>query len=156
MTKAIYLAGPIAGLTFDQSENWRNYVKDRMPDSIECYSPLRSKDFLRKYGRIGLGGKDKDTYDHESPLATARGLMSRDHNDVVTADLVFCNLLGTPRISIGTIMEIAWCYAYRKLLVVCIEKQGNLHDHPMIREATNFACDSLDEGIHLVKTILLP
>jgi nucleoside 2-deoxyribosyltransferase len=151
-----YLAGPIKNLTYDESEDWREYAKMILKPEIECFSPLRNKKFLRKYGKIGPGGAGTDTYDHESPLASSRGIMSRDHFDVQRSDLVFCNLLGAKEISIGTCMEVAWCFAYRKPLVVCVEKSGNLHDHPMIREATNFACDNLDSGIDLVKMILLP
>ena len=150
------MAGPIKGKTHSESESWRDHVKAALHDyPIDCYSPLRAKDFLRNYGKIGMGGLGTDTYDHEGPLATARGIMSRDHYDCSNADLVLCNLLGATEISMGTCMEIAWCYSYRIPLVVCIEK-GNVHDHPMIREATNFQCDNLDEGIRLVKTILLP
>jgi hypothetical protein len=150
----IYLAGPIRGLTYDESEDWRSRVAGSMPDTIACYSPLRAKHFLRAHGRLGLGGAASDTYP-ENPLSTARGILTRDHFDCMTSDLIFCNLLGATAISIGTVMEIAWAWAYRKPLVVCIEPD-NLHDHPMIREVTGFACGTIDEGVSLVKTVLLP
>lgn len=150
----VYLAGPIRGLTYDESQNWRNYVVEQMPAEIACYSPLRAKGFLRKHGRLGLGGAASDTYP-ENPLSTAHGIMTRDHFDCMNSDLIFCNLLDATSVSIGTVMEIAWSFAYRKPLIVCVEP-GNLHDHPMIREATGFACDTLEQGISLAQTILLP
>ena len=149
--KKCYLAGPIARKTYDESEQWRDYVKERLPEEIKCYSPLRAKQFLRDHGLIGV---TQDTYD-ENPLATAKGIMTRDHFDCFTSDLILCNLLGATSVSIGTVIEIAFSYAYRKPLVVCIEK-GNIHNHPMIREATGYSCDNLDEAIHIVKSILLP
>ena len=150
-----YLAGPIAGLTFSQSENWRDYVKTQMPPEIVCYSPLRGKDFLRQYGPIGMGGRGSDTYEHITALSSARGILARDHFDCHRVDVIMCNLLGANSISIGTCMEIAFAFVYRVPLVLCMEPT-NIHDHPMIREATSFTCGNLDDGISLVKAILLP
>ena len=154
MKQRIYLAGPIKGLTFDQSEDWRDEAKAGLPE-FDCYSPLRAKGFLRVVGEIGPGGEGTDTYAHMSVLASQRGIMSRDHNDCQRADLILCNLLGARNISMGTVMEIAWAFAYRIPLVLCIEP-GNVHDHPMIREAINFGCPTLKDAIRLTKTILLP
>jgi len=160
MLSRIYLAGPIAGLTYDDSENWRNYVISKMPKNIICYSPMRRKQFLRAHGKIGLkdglGGEGNDTYDEHGALASSRGIMSRDHNDCKNADLILCNLIGAKTVSIGTVMEIAWSFSYRIPLVVCMEEKNNLHDHPMVREAISFRAYSIDEGIEYTKAILLP
>jgi nucleoside 2-deoxyribosyltransferase len=154
-TFKVYLAGPIQSLTYDESEDWRNLVIASMPSDIVCYSPLRSKQFLRAYGVLGEGGEGADTYP-ESPLATSRGIMSRDHMDCSKADLVLCNLMGAKRVSIGTMFELAWTFSYRVPLVVCMEPKGNMHDHPMVRESINFRAQSVEEGIELTKAILLP
>jgi nucleoside 2-deoxyribosyltransferase len=143
-----YLAGPISGLNYDSAQGWRTQASEQLAPEIICYSPLRAKSWLRQHGVI------EGAYpDH--PLSNARAILTRDHFDCMRADLIFCNLLDVDRVSIGTVMEIAFAYAYRKPLVMCI-RPGSVHDHPMITEATGFTCDNLADGIDLVRTILLP
>ena len=151
----VYLAGAISGLTYDDGQEWRTTVRDKLKDtSIECYSPLRQKHILRGAGVLDAD-KSADAYGTFSPLATDRGIMTRDHYDCQSADLIFVNLLGSKKVSIGTVMEIAWAYAYRKPLVLVTELTG-LHDHPMIREATGYRVETLEEGIDVMMAILLP
>lgn len=145
----VYLAGPIRGLTYSASEDWREYVKDQVPISVKCYSPLRAKEFLNDGRTINT------SYPELGPLATSKGIMSRDHYDCFSSDAIFCNLIGAEVISAGTVMEIAWAFAYKKPLICCIDER-NIHDHPMIMEAINFPCGTLDEGIDTLKKVLLP
>jgi nucleoside 2-deoxyribosyltransferase len=144
----VYLAGPIAGLTFDDAQDWRADVTEMLAPQIECYSPLRNKQFLRDHGVISTG-------QYTSPMATDRGIMTRDHWDCQTSDAIFCNLLGTTKVTIGTVMEIAWAFSYRKPLVVVMERNNNLHDHPMIREAIGYRTDSMNEAIAITRAVLL-
>jgi Nucleoside 2-deoxyribosyltransferase len=144
----VYLAGPISGLPYAQAQVWRNVVADSLGPMIECYSPLRCKDYLRVHGAL------EGSYEG-NPLSTDRGIMTRDHWDCMTCDLVFANLLGaTERVSIGTAMEIAWAHAYRKPLVLVIEDAGNIHDHPMIREAVGFRVSTIAQGLETTRAIL--
>lgn len=142
----VYLAGPISGLTFDEAQDWRHAFAAAMPLAIECYSPLRVKQFLRAHGVL------EQSYPHH-PLSTDRGIMTRDHNDVRTADALVANLAGAPRVSIGTVMEIAWAHAYSVPVIAILDTQ---HDHPMIREAVGFRVRTLDEAAAVVEALLLP
>lgn len=142
----VYLAGPISGLTYDEAQDWRHAFAATMPLSIECYSPLRVKHFLREHGVL------EQSYPHH-PLSTDRGIMTRDHNDVRTADALVVNLQDAPKASIGTIMEIAWAYAYGVPVIAILDEQ---HDHPMIREAVGFRVSSLDEAAGIIEALLLP
>ncbi len=144
-----YLAGPISHLTYDDSESWRDEFKVMVDPRIECFSPLRRKQFLRDKGVL------EQSYASISPLASDRGIMQRDHFDCARADLIVCNLLGTTVKSTGTIMEIAWAFAYRKPLVLIME-DGNCHDHPMIREAISFRVKDVGEAVRLTEAILIP
>jgi len=147
----VYLAGPIAGLTYDEAVDWRERVIDAMPPEIQCFSPMRAKHFLAGAGVLHCGSYP------EHVLSTARGVMTRDHWDCRTADLILVNLLGARRVSIGTVMEIAWGYAYRVPVVVAIEPDGsNVHEHLMIAEAIGFRCATLDEAVETAKAVLLP
>jgi nucleoside 2-deoxyribosyltransferase len=145
----IYLAGPIAGLTFDDAQDWREDVRAMLAPEIDAYSPLRQKHFLRKHGVI-----EQTAY--TNPMATDRGIMTRDHWDCQTSDLILCNLLDTKRVTIGSVMEIAWAYAYRKPLIVVMEPSGNLHDHPMVRDAIGYRVPTLDAAVAVARAILLP
>lgn len=144
----IYLAGPISGLSYSASEQWRDEFKRLVPSSIACYSPLRSKRFLERESTI------EQSYE-ASPLTTDRGIMTRDHLDCSTADLIVCNLLGVWRVSVGTVMECAWAFAYRKPLVLIMES-GSVHDHPMIREAAGFRVADVPQAASVALSILRP
>lgn len=145
----VYLAGPISGLTYGDAQSWRSYAKDKLAPDINGFSPLRCKEYLTGFGVIAQSYED-------TPLSTDRGINTRDHWDCKTSDLILCNLLDVERISIGTVMEIAWSFAYRVPLVLAIAKSGSVHDHPMIRECVGFRTDNLDHAIQITKSILLP
>lgn len=147
----VYCAGPMAGLTYDQSEDWRDRVREMFPPEIVCYSPLRGKQALRSLGKIGVGAYDTK----EHPLASDRGILRRDYYDVISCDLLFCSLLGATKASIGTAMELAWAWAHDKPIVL-VDTPGSPHDHPMIREVWSYRVGSLEEGVALAKAVLLP
>lgn len=149
MKPKVYLAGPISGLTYGVAQSWRDYAQDRLSPDIAAFSPLRRKQYLSNRGIIEQSYED-------APLSTDRGINTRDHFDCKTSDLILCNLLDVERVSIGTVMEIAWAFAYRVPLVLAIAKSGSVHDHPMIRECTGFRTDELDHAIDMTKAILLP
>lgn len=151
MQPLIYLAGPISGLTYDGCTDWRKYAEVRFNQrGILAASPMRAKEHLREYGVLHDGYEDH-------PLSTERGIMTRDRNDVTRCDLVFANLLGAKIVSIGTVMELAWADILRKPVVLCIEDKGNIHDHPMLREATGFRVVSdLDEALSIAEAVLAP
>lgn len=145
---SVYLAGPIHGLAYETAINWRQYIIDRLPQEIIAYSPLRAKHYLKHERELG------HTYE-EFPLSTAKGIFARDHYDCMTKDVIFVNLYGSTNISIGTTMEIAWGYAYKKPIILCME-HNNIHSHPMLHEACAYIVDDLDVGIDVLKAILLP
>jgi len=140
----IYLSGPISGLTFGECTDWREYVASKLPGSI---SPLRGKEFLKSVGVIN------QSYEHH-PFATAKGITTRDRNDVYTCDLMLVNLLGASKITIGTMIEVGWADAFRKPIVLVMEPD-NLHSHPILNTCCGYICTTLDEGIECAKIIVL-
>ncbi len=146
----VYLAGPITGVSFDDSTDWREYVIKAMPREIIALSPLRGKTYLAEEKSIAADYVD-------IPLSCQRGITARDYNDVKRCDLLLVNLLGAKKVSIGTVMEIAWAKAFGIPIVLIMEKNSlNIHDHPMIKESADFWVEKIDDGIHLAKVILLP
>jgi hypothetical protein len=109
---------------------------------------MRSKDKLMGMGTI------EQSYEKFGCMYSDRGIISRDFHDCTTSDLVIFHLLGAEKISIGTIMELAWCYQKRIPTVVIMGLKWNIHDHPMVREAINFRVDSIEEAVEVAISVL--
>lgn len=152
----IYLAGPITGLSYDGCTDWRQYVQNHLPRSgtaLIGMSPMRSKQYLLQETTLG------DSYE-ETVLSSQRGIFARDFWDATRCDAILVNLLGTKkpdgRVSIGTVMEIAWAYGARVPIVLVMEKDGsNVHDHSMLREACPLWVETLEESIEVLKAMFL-
>jgi nucleoside 2-deoxyribosyltransferase len=149
--KKIYLAGPITGLNWNQTESWRDYFKAKLADSaphVIGFSPLREKGFLQNETCIA------DNYG-DRLLSSQRAIMSRDFFDCQTADAIVANLTGAKKVSIGTVMEIAWGYQ-RRIPVIIIAEPGNIHEHSMLREAANWWVEDMEDALTVVQTLFTP
>ncbi len=147
----VYLAGPITGLNYDGAQDWRNYAKDFLAGyGIKGVSPLRAKDYLRGIPALTA---DCAGYGQLNPMSSPRGIMTRDHYDATQSDALLVNLLGAERVSIGTVMEIAWAWDNGLPVVVAMENEGNLHEHAMITEAIGFRVPSLEEALAITVAI---
>jgi len=145
--RQVYLAGPISGCTYGECTDWRDLYVDQLKRcNIECWSPMRNKAYLKKVGVID------GSYDFD-PLATPRGIMTRDFDDCTKCDLLLVNFKDATKPSIGTIMEVAWAFQTRTP-VVAVMPEGNVHEHPMISEAIGFRVDSHEVAMELIVSIL--
>jgi nucleoside 2-deoxyribosyltransferase len=145
----VYLAGPITGLSFEGCVEWREWFIDQLPKEIVGLSPMRGKDYLEHEQDL------KMDYAH-IVLSSGRGITARDYNDCRRADLIVANMLGAKKVSIGTVMEIAWAKAFNVPVVLVMEPKGNPHDHAMLTECVGFRTPTLEEALWLTKVILLP
>lgn len=147
--KTVYLAGPITGLSFGQCTDWRAAVAVRLrPFGILGVDPMRAKDYLKSEKEITGSYEDK-------VMSCQRGIMTRDRYDATHCDVLLVNFLGATKVSIGTVMEIAWADSIRTPIICAIEDDGhNTHDHPMVREAIGFRVPTLEEAIQVVIKIL--
>lgn len=172
--KKIYLAGPIAGLSYNESAlGWREFVDDQLTGyygpkkmygdngiQLSCYSPMRGKSFLRDVKKDQI--LDKLEY-KDSPVSTTLGILGRDRYDTTGADVVFMNLLGAKAVSIGTMVELGWADMARRPVILCMEKPGsigdglsNIHEHLFVQGLITYRVDNLLDGIACAKLILLP
>lgn len=150
MSAVVYLAGPIKGLSYTDATSWRTVAAfDLRRFGIKTTDPLRGKSYLTNETVL-----DADYPDH--PMSTQRGIMTRDYYDCVNANCILVNFIGAASVSIGACMECAWAYQKQIPVVCVIEKEGNLHDHPMLRETIGYRVDNLVEGINLVRVLLEP
>lgn len=142
----VYLAGPIDGLTHDETVGWRFDVSNRLEDlGYTCFSPMRGKGYLKDAGVL-YGSYDA------FPMSTAQGLFRRDCWDVSQADVVLANLDDAKKVSIGSCMEIMRAYDLGKYIVT-VMKPGDLHDHPFIRQASSVVVHNLDDAMHILAVL---
>lgn len=148
---SVYLAGPITGLSFGAAQDWREYAIQYFTDlGIDAFSPLRGKYYLN-------GEKElKDSYAQTvSPLSTPHAIVTRDRFDTTSRDLLLVNFLGATKVSIGTVMEIAWADMLRKPIILVMEA-GNVHTHSMLTEVSGYIVTDLDEALDVAAKVLLP
>ena len=155
----VYLAGPIKGLSYGACTDWRDYAtKFLKSHGITALSPMRAKEHL-KNEKVVAGQYRSHV------LSSTRGIVTRDRWDVSRCDVMLANLLETKEeltenqvievpVSIGTMVEYGWADAYRKPVVSVMEREGNVHDHPMVQEITGFRVETLDEGLVTVCALL--
>jgi nucleoside 2-deoxyribosyltransferase len=151
--KCVYLAGPITGLTYGECTDWREFaVTSLAMAGIKGLSPMRAKEYLASLGR--LSGTCEE-YQHLGVMSTPRGIMTRDRFDATRCDVLLVNLLGADRVSIGTVMEIAWADVCRTPIVCAMEpERENIHSHAMLFEAIGMRVPTLEEALHVTKAIL--
>ncbi len=157
-----YLAGPITGCSFDGCVDWREYVTKKLPSEIVGLSPMRGKTYLEGVSDIA------DAYDGEqivkntsvahlsSIMSCGRGILARDFNDSRRCDVLVVNFLGAEKVSIGTVMEIAWAKAFNIPIVMVMEPKNNVHEHAMINECVGFRVETLDDAVDVATMLLLP
>ncbi len=145
---SVYLAGPIKGLPFGTSNDWRVEVASRLAPEITSFSPMRGKEY-GDYAQY-----KKEVYDVH-PLSTGKAIVSRDMFDVMRVDLIFINLLGATYASIGTMIEVGWASMMHKPILLVMEEE-NVHDHGMLKSIVGWRTDNLEEAVDLTKHILLP
>lgn len=120
--KKIYLAGPITGWSYNNARHgWRKSFADMLADRaphLECYSPMREKEFLEKDQCIG-GEAD---YQSLHGFGTPQGILTRDYNDVFTCDAMVACFLGATAPSIGTCVEFGFAKSHNKPVIMVMEK----------------------------------
>jgi nucleoside 2-deoxyribosyltransferase len=136
MKQFVYLSGPMGGCSFKEMHEWRAYVATKLDsDTLKCILPTRS------------------WTETSQPPETDKWINRRDYFDCVRSQCVLVNFKGMTKLSIGTIMEIAWAYQ-KQIHVVCICDPDGPQNHPMLKDSITHEVATLDEGIAAVKELL--
>ncbi len=152
MNKSIYLCGPVTGGTFEDAKyGWRYDVANVLSRAgIICINPLRteyvrdfSTDDLQTMKAMGTGA---------GVLSAPKGLTAQDRFDTFRCGIVFCNLIGSKSVSIGSMIELGWADARNTPILLCMEP-GNVHDHAMVTTLASWVLPTLDDGIRLAADI---
>lgn len=151
MKPRVYLAGGIAGYTYNTANDWRYRALCLLSNhDIEALNPMRAKEAL-----IGARiSHDFNEYSHNGQFFTARGITTRDRSDVMRCDAILVNLLSVESISIGTMIELGWADAWRKPIVAIIADGSKYDTHPMVHGVIGYKAKDLDEAVNAVAWIL--
>lgn len=148
MKPRVYLCGQITGLSYQEATyGWRAQVYDGLRDLATVLSPMRAKKMLEETQELSCMG------DPGHVLNTPRGITARDRMDTQRSTLIFCNLVGMDRVSVGSMIEFGWADAWRVPILCCMEP-GNPHEHAMPLDIISWRCESLDEGIEVARAVL--
>ena len=157
MDKTTYLAGPIDGLSYAEGIEWRQHAQRELAvHGIKGLSPQRGKEYIANYADIAseMDFAKQECLIGDNPMSTSRGILTRDKFDALNCSVLFVNFLGATRVSIGTVMEIAWAYLQGKPIVVVLSDDDTLHkNHPMLRETFSYVVNDIDKGLDIVKGI---
>jgi len=155
VSKTVYLAGPISGLTYDEASKWRDHITNELGRfGIKCLSPLRAAIHLRHAdGLLGDCEIQAGTKPAVESMSTPRGVVTRDKFDATRCGILLVNVLGAKKVSVGTCVEIGWANA-NDIPIVLVMEPTNMHNHAFVRESANFITESLDDAVYIIKAIL--
>lgn len=143
----IYLAGPMTGMTLEHVTTWRKKARLALEEAgFTVLDPARGLMFLEPESVV------KDAYEDET-TENKHVVFTRDKFDSTRADILFVNLKHATRISIGTMMEMAWAFLAGRFVVTVIEKEGNPHMHAFVRETSSIRFDDPEDACdYIVRT----
>jgi hypothetical protein len=140
--------------------DWRLAVSKYLNTySIKCLNPLRGKEVLNKV--VNGDTTFQAAYNTSEnqymgvalqPFITLDGIFSRDKFDIMRSDLLLVNFLGTEKVSIGSICEIAWGHLLGKYILIVMEPD-NIHYHGFITKCASIVMDNLTAAVELIPVI---
>lgn len=141
--KYIYLAGPITGVSYKDTTQWRDTLE--FEPGIKGISPMRMKEFLSRKKKIG------HSYPEQEIMGAARPIHTRDRYDCTHADAVLAympkeqaEIAGYP--SLGTCIEMGWASAVGvPVVLVCDDKR--VIGHPLVQGLAGWILPRLEDGV---------
>ena len=128
----VYLSGPIAGLTFDEANEWRQKVADAFAIvGIETLNPLRRRMFFN--------ADEEDISPNE--------IVQRDLTDIRASDLVLIHWSSMS--SIDTACELWECYRSGKPAIL-VSSDPRVTKHPWVQVCATRIFGDLAEAIKYI------
>lgn len=143
----IYLAGPITGFTVE--EVITNITSHASRLSIMGYDVLHP--FIGSCGVSIINGP-LQPYGYTG-ISSDHSIFCRDKWCVLQADIIIVNLIGAKRVSIGSMMELAWASDHNKHTIVVIE-DNNMHQHAFVKEAADLIFTELDSAFDYLEKLI--
>ena len=147
----IYLAKPISGCSADEVFGYYRQQIDQFREmGYEVLCPMTGKGYLRAELEFKAHG-------YGSPISTNQAILGRDEWMVKQCDVIYVNLMGAQRVSIGCVAELAFAKAYGKHSVIAMEAD-NIHQHAFVLAMAHIIFPATDEAVSylgdLAKTYL--
>ena len=140
--KYIYLAGPIAQCNYQEANDWRSYVRDKLHTNIIGISPLRCEPMEGE--TYGPGNDPR----YNSPGAIA----AKNWYDTEKCDLILAYMpreLNERRPSYGTTIEVGWAIGLKKPIIL-VTNDTYLTEHPLIRANVNWVFEDFENAIDVI------
>lgn len=146
--KTVYLAGAITDCNIGEANDWRAIVSARLsPYDIRGISPLRCEPAVN--GRYTLGTPDPR-------FGVPRAIAAKNFLDVQMCDMTLCYMprgINERRLSLGTIIELAWAHALRKPTIL-VSDYPFIVEHPVVQANAGWIVTTLDEAVDIATGIL--
>lgn len=147
----VYLAGPIAGQT---GEKLLNSIAEKAAILTDIgylvYQPMVGKSHIIPHTETY-----KSNGYEQFAVATNHSIFARDKWMVTQADIIVADLSTSgDRVSIGTMMEIAWANLQGKLVIVVLP-DGNIHNHLFVLEAATHIFKNMDQVYDYLKELAI-
>ena len=141
MSKLVYLAGKIDGLSWDKANKWRERAVIELGlYGISAYNPLAHQAHLR--GVAEINPEVVQDIKNQIPV--------NDEFYLKHADILLCNLEHDN--VTGTLLEIGYARALRKLIVAF--GNSRLCKHPFIEKWVDLKFTSLDDALGYIIDLL--
>lgn len=144
----VYLAGPISGKSYEEIVSRyaeKTNLLEQMGYMVLC--PMTGKDYLRNEIEFRSEGYE------QHPVSTSHAIFERDRWMVSQSDIVLADLSNSgDRISIGTMMELAWAALQNKHTILVMHST-NIHAHAFVYEASDIIFETLDEALEYLSKL---
>ena len=144
--QTIYTVGPISGLSYEEVvSRYQKLTKELEELDFNVLCPMSGKKFLRNEIEFKAHGYD----DH--PMSTNHAIMTRDRWMLDQSDIILADLSNSgDRVSIGSMMELAWAYDTKKWVIGVIPKD-NIHNHAFVLEACGTIVPTIEDALDMLR-----
>lgn len=148
--KTVYLAGPIAGCTEGEANEWRTTAQSFLAQfNIRGVSPLRDEK------AVNGGYATAEAFKEANTVSFGRAIAAKNWVDVRLCDMMLAYVPLLNRPTYGTIWEIGAFYALSKPIVL-VSNNVAVFNHPDIDISCGWKYENLDEGLAKIVHILGP
>lgn len=142
---SVYLAGPISGLSYAFVTSWRyEAAKMLMAIGLEAVDPLR---YISEEDFYALETFGRDKYGRDLNL-----FLERDLKDIMECQAIMINLNGVSKHSVGTLIELGYATAHKKLVVLVRDYEARMKlAHPWFDPLAAIQAESVELAVRALE-----
>lgn len=144
----VYLVGPIGGKTYGEAIGWRTIVSKALRyKGFEPICPMTGKQVLNDGNKIGTGLNNATAVKNGTILHT--DLYRVRESDIILVNFLDIKVGETTTPPIGSLIEIGYASALRKLIVV-VATDPYVQQHPFIA-GLSVVVSTMEEAIQVIE-----